>query len=122
MGSLTAYVPKLPSSSRAFELACNQGVRFKIKRLMLQAWDDPDGFRALVEAIDAKGSVHGSLAADNVLAAQHIQKLAEDMEGFEDVVELNLAQVVRQITAILDEGGLSRARRRAIARAAAEAA
>jgi len=35
--NLTQFAPKLPASSRAFELACNQGIQAKVKRLMLQA-------------------------------------------------------------------------------------
>jgi len=62
------------------------------------------------------------LAADNVLAAIALQKLAEDTDGMEEIASMKLATVVRHMTAVMTQAGVSRAQRRAAAREAANAA
>lgn len=107
------HVPALPATVQeliARKRMVKPTLNDHVDSIHLKLWPDPD-YQALLDAVSNEDAVEGSLAADNVLAAERIRKQAQ-VDGDDYVANKKLAAIIIALNVVLRRYTISRNERR----------
>jgi hypothetical protein len=107
--------PPLPDTVRGFmahrKSDSKRTLNDQIEEIHLSLYETDDAYTKLLYAVYDEQAVHGSLAADNTIAAQIIHEKAKKIPNVE-VSRQNYATIWKSLCVVLRRYGLSRSERR----------